>query len=455
MEGLVDIGIIGNFIQCITGNFDSRYFNSLKGNEYTIVKSSSNKRKIKAEYCFYHLLPEDMKFWFVIPFNYKEKENFASYTMERLHMTDLAIKWVHGSMDEAEFEDLMDKYFFFFNSRHVKECAEEEYQKVTKALYVDKVNDRIADLKKLPEYGKIKTLLEASETTDIDSLVAKYFALKEKIEARVKYPRQFVIGHGDPCFANALYNKSTKTLKFIDPKGAITEDELWTNAYYDVAKLSHSVCGRYDFFNNALFDIKIDTTFEYSLEIPFDNSRYIEIFKRKAEENGFDYLTVRIYEASLFLSMLPLHIDNPHKVFGFILNVKMFKDYSFVFDIDGTICPIKKKDEKYEDLVPFPEIVEKLKCYKENGARIVLYTSRNMNSYNGNIGLINKHTAAVLSAWLEKWEIPYDEIVYGKVWPGHKGFYVDDRTVRPDEFLKYSPEELDKLCAGSRCNSDK
>ena len=29
----------------------------------------------------------------------------------------------------------------------------------------------------------------------------------------------------------------------------------------------------------------------------------------------------------------------------------MFKDYSFVFDIDGTLCPIKKKDERYEDLV--------------------------------------------------------------------------------------------------------
>lgn len=129
----------------------------------------------------------------------------------------------------------------------------------------------------------------------------------------------------------------------------------------------------------------------------------------------------------------------------------MFKDYSFVFDIDGTLCPIKKKDEKYEDLVPHSEMIEKLKFYKENGARIILYTSRNMNSYNGNIGLINKHTAAILSDWLEKWEIPYDEIVYGKVWPGHKGFYVDDRTIRPNEFLKYTPDELDKICARSRC----
>lgn len=322
IEGLVDISLISNFIQCITGNFDSRYFNSLKENKYTLVKSSSIKEKIKAEYCFYHLLPEDMKFWFVMPFDYKETNESASYSMERLHMTDLAIKWVHGSMDETEFEELLDKYFFFFKSRHVKMVSESEYREVSDALYIDKINERIEELKKLPEYNKIKILLETSEDTNIDTLVKKYFSLKKIIEGRKQYPNEFVIGHGDLCFANALYNKSTKTLKFIDPKGAITEEQLWTNPYYDIAKLSHSICGRYDFFNNALFEIKIDSSFSFSLEIDFDNKKYMEIFRRKVEENGFDYLSVRIYEASLFLSMLPLHIDNPHKVLGFILNVK-------------------------------------------------------------------------------------------------------------------------------------
>lgn len=127
----------------------------------------------------------------------------------------------------------------------------------------------------------------------------------------------------------------------------------------------------------------------------------------------------------------------------------MFKEYSLIIDIDGTICPIKKKDERYEDLVPYNNIVERLKYYKKNGARIILFTSRNMNSYNGNIGLINKNTARTLSEWLEKWNIPYDEIIYGKPWPGHKGFYVDDRSVRPDEFLNYSLEELNALCKKS------
>lgn len=129
----------------------------------------------------------------------------------------------------------------------------------------------------------------------------------------------------------------------------------------------------------------------------------------------------------------------------------MYEGLTFCFDIDGTLCPIKKKDEEYIDLVPYKEMLDKLKEYKEGGAKIVLFTSRNMNSYGGNIGLINANTAKVLLKWLDKWEIPYDEIIYGKPWPGHKGFYVDDRTVRPDEFLKYSVDELQEICKSSRC----
>ena len=128
----------------------------------------------------------------------------------------------------------------------------------------------------------------------------------------------------------------------------------------------------------------------------------------------------------------------------------MYSGYSFVCDIDGTLCPIKSKEERYEDLVPYLDMVEKLRYYQKNGAKIVLFTSRNMNSYSGNIGLINKNTAKILLTWLEKWDIPYDEIIYGKPWPGKKGFYVDDRTVRPDEFLARSTEELDKICEKSR-----
>ena len=129
----------------------------------------------------------------------------------------------------------------------------------------------------------------------------------------------------------------------------------------------------------------------------------------------------------------------------------MYEDLTFVFDVDGTLCPVKKEDERYEDIVPYKEMVEKIREYKSGGARIILLTSRNMNSFNGNIGLINANTAKVLLAWLDKWDIPYDEIIYGKPWAGHHGFYVDDRTVRPAEFLNKSVEELDDILRRDRC----
>ena len=127
-----------------------------------------------------------------------------------------------------------------------------------------------------------------------------------------------------------------------------------------------------------------------------------------------------------------------------------YDDYSFILDVDGTLCPIKKPDERYEDLVPYENMCRKLRFYKERGAKIVLFTSRNMNSYNGNIGLINKNTARILQEWLDRWEIPYDEIIYGKPWPGKKGFYIDDRTVRPDEFLNLDVDKLEDICKNSR-----
>ncbi|MDI9873368.1 HAD hydrolase family protein [Flectobacillus rivi] len=116
-----------------------------------------------------------------------------------------------------------------------------------------------------------------------------------------------------------------------------------------------------------------------------------------------------------------------------------------VFDIDGTICGSPKAGETYLDVEPFPDMIQKLKEYKDNGYYIILSTARNMRTYEGNLGRINANTGKTLFKWLEKHDIPFDEIFFGKPWCGHNGFYVDDKSIRPDEFLKYSHEEINEL----------
>ena len=54
----------------------------------------------------------------------------------------------------------------------------------------------------------------------------------------------------------------------------------------------------------------------------------------------------------------------------------MLHDYGFVFDIDGTLCPIKKKDERYEDLVPYAAMVEKLRQYRILTGEILALSTR-------------------------------------------------------------------------------
>ena len=114
-----------------------------------------------------------------------------------------------------------------------------------------------------------------------------------------------------------------------------------------------------------------------------------------------------------------------------------------VIDLDGTLTI--ETDVPYSEKLPNLDVVRQLRFYKENGFKIAISTSRNMRTYEGNIGQINVNTLPVILAWLEKHNVPYDEVFVGKIWCGFEGFCVDDKTVRPDEFVKLSYEEICKL----------
>ena len=321
-EAFMDLSVRANFLTFITGGFDARFFNALAGDEYTVTKRSTKKEKIKAEYQFYYLLPETMKMWFVMPYDYKEDADGASYTMERFHMTDIAIRFVHGAVDEEELKDILDKLFYFINLRATKEVSSDVGKAVAKELYIDKLAARMEELKKYKEYEQFDSMIKMGTSYDgIADVVSEYEKLYEKLAvANNRSYGKLAVGHGDLCFSNILYSKEAEILKLIDPKGALIQEELYTDPYYDLAKLSHSICGCYDFFNSGLYEISIKRDLKLDLTIDTDNTSYKEIFKSYLQENGYNYALVRLYEASLFLSMLPYHMDQPGKVFGFLLN---------------------------------------------------------------------------------------------------------------------------------------
>ena len=106
---------------------------------------------------------------------------------------------------------------------------------------------------------------------------------------------------------------------------------------------------------------------------------------------------------------------------------------TIVVDIDGTFCE-KPIEGDYSKCKPIKKFCDELRYQNSIGTYIILYTSRNMRSFNGNIGLINKYTSSILNSWLLKNEIPYDELYFGKPW-GKDLSYIDDKSLSIKKFL--------------------
>lgn len=116
---------------------------------------------------------------------------------------------------------------------------------------------------------------------------------------------------------------------------------------------------------------------------------------------------------------------------------------NIIIDLDDTLSITLHGD--YTNALPKTDVINKLRQYSEQGFKIVIYSSRNMRTYNSNVGKINVHTLPTILAWLDKHNVPYDEVLVGKPWCGFEGFYVDDKAIRPDEFVNLSYDEILKL----------
>lgn len=112
-----------------------------------------------------------------------------------------------------------------------------------------------------------------------------------------------------------------------------------------------------------------------------------------------------------------------------------------VMDLDDTLT-IAGSADNYLDVAVREDVVQRLRDYKADGFEIVISTARNMRTHAGNVGKITVHTLPIITQWLQKHDVPYDEIWLGKPWCGTEGFYVDDKAIRPDEFARLSYEDI-------------
>jgi hypothetical protein len=133
------------------------------------------------------------------------------------------------------------------------------------------------------------------------------------------------IWHGDFHFANILFDFRSQRVKVVDPRGMLSDGTItmFGDARYDISKLVHSVVGMYDFVLAGRYLLDYDRGYRIDLHFHPDEQRdrLISDF-RSFRIGSYACCDAQMIAMTslLFLTMLPLHANNPERQVALLAN---------------------------------------------------------------------------------------------------------------------------------------
>lgn len=276
-----------------------------------LKKTSDDKEKFVGEIKWYLKLPADVEYVRPRIFDYS-----TSYTDPYVAMEYYAYHTVHelflyGDLNYHQWEDIFKRIRFVCDDFKRYTVKDANIKAALEDMYLTKTLQRFDKLK---DDTRFKAFFKKSITVNgvtYRSLSAVSNMLEKAIPALLYDVNQFHIIHGDLCFANMMVDNNFSFIKVIDPRGKFGSFDIYGDTRYELAKLFHSVDGKYDFIIKDLFTIDYNlesASLNYSIldrKRDFDlYSVFVDVFK---SEIGEDLNKIELIEALLFLSMIPLH----------------------------------------------------------------------------------------------------------------------------------------------------
>ncbi|MNJ90379.1 UTP--glucose-1-phosphate uridylyltransferase [compost metagenome] len=299
----------------------ARHFNSVQVTEdNTIIKKSTNEKKLEKEVNWFLNIPNKLRVYAPQLIDYNTTKGKTSYELEYINFSPIHELFLYTMPELSDWEKLLKNIFTMierFNLHSSK--ARFNTDKHLKDILITKTEERINELIN-GENGEYWQKLMQNSSIKINGKVYKNYPLID--DALYNYCHEVIIPtskqnwqiiHGDLFFGNMLYDVNSDTLKIIDPRGNFGVDGIYGDIRYDIAKLNHSIVGKYDFIVNSLYAIthEKNNEFEYILYDSDVKHQALEsLFKKYVEEFGFDYNVITVMTGLLFLSMIPLHKEN-------------------------------------------------------------------------------------------------------------------------------------------------
>jgi len=306
----LDFGHSTTFYRSRQSLTTERDFNSLQINENTVIKSSVIDKKIKAEAEWFENIPPSLRLHLPAYLGRQQGSKSESYKLSYEAHLPLNDIYVFGRLPKMIWQNIFSACSEFLNK-----CASyvppNNIDVTIQHLYAGKSRARIEQFCREQKIDQNKEwVINGWPTVSLSKAVDE---LSEVVERSGEYVPGIM--HGDFCFSNILYDSRRRIIKAVDPRGHIHgyAPTIYGDLRYDIAKLAHSVIGKYDFIISNYFSMAFDGRFSICLDMP--ESSDIRMVEDIFTDNVFAGISPKEHSikavcALLFLSMLPLHNDN-------------------------------------------------------------------------------------------------------------------------------------------------
>lgn len=316
----------------------SRAFNSVSiyPEHCFVEKRSDNKQKLYAEAFWYRNLPGLLKAYAPQCLKYLSLGNEDALYMDYIPYLTAASLYVQMKCSSDFYITMIERLLSvledfvsadFIVDANVYTSPREELQK----FYIEKTLSRLEDLRSdfqiAPLLQKNQIVINTKPLANID-----FDLMCDVLKSSMKNEQPHVV-HGDYCFSNILYEPQSKCVKLIDPRGLLSYKDtpiIWGSTLYDLAKLFHSVHGLYDFIidesyvfmdlgaDGYIIDLRENYEIKNTCNWLLNNSAFL----------GYQLRYILAHEVMLFVSMIPLHYDDPQRQLVFYLRaVQLYNEY--------------------------------------------------------------------------------------------------------------------------------
>jgi capsule biosynthesis phosphatase len=236
-----------------------------------------------------------------------------------------------------------------------------------------------------------------------------------------------------------------ENIVFIDNDNLHTFNELKT---FENDFIGYSI----DFYNPNYSFIQINNNTVINIEeknkisdnyccgfYGFKNVENFKLYSKKLLDKNFktknEFYFSQLYKLIIQdnKTITPFHIENTKHIGSFneIFNNKDIVTKTKLrvcFDLDNTLVTYPTIVYDYSTVKPIHKNIQLLNYLKNDGHEIIIYTARRMATHKGNIGKVIKDIASITINTLEKFDIQYDELIFGKP---IADIYIDDKAINP------------------------